>query len=253
MCELFGANLKQSRNLSEELKVFYSHSVKHPHGWGMMRKSGSIYEIETEPVRAIDSEKLKQLIQTMEPQKNMLAHIRLATVGSVKEDNCHPFVGKDLSGRTWTMIHNGTIYSSKVLIPYLNRQKGDTDSERVFLYLLDLMNEEFQEKGSLEIEQRFRIVSNMIKELSARNKLNTMIFDGEILYIHKNMKSTLSFLQTDNGYLFATTPLSEDWTPVPMCKVQAYQEGQLILQAKDSTEEFVPTLEYISAMAAMHI
>ena len=120
-----------------------------------MRLSGENHEIIHEPVRAIDSHILPKVIEETEAQRNLLAYTRLAMIGGMKYENCHPYTGRDETGRTWTMINNGTIYSSKTLMKYLDVQKGDTDSERVFLYLLDLLNEEYILAGTLTAQQRF--------------------------------------------------------------------------------------------------
>lgn len=252
MCELFGASLKQKEDLREYLKQFYSHSNKHPHGWGIMRFNDGKREIYKEPVRATGSRNLSTIISETSPQTDLLAHIRLATVGTPKQENCHPFYGKDVSGREWTLIHNGTIYSSRTLMKYLNNQEGDTDSERVFLYLLEKINEKSNGR-ELNAEERFSVAEQLVTELSRRNKLNLMIFDGELLYVHKNMNTTLSFRKSDNGYLFSTQPLGNDWEDYPMCRLCAFKNGEQVFEGKEQTSEFVPTLEYISAMAAMGI
>lgn len=254
MCELFGASFKVPQEVKTELQEFYRHSIHHPHGWGLVRRKKDEIEIIREPVRAIDSHMLPNLIEETGAQKDMLAHIRLATVGATKPQNCHPFQGVDASGRTWIMIHNGTIYSSKTLMKYLDQQKGDTDSERVFLYLLDLMNQAYKDKQKeLTLKERFAVVEQLVKELSNRNKLNLMIYDGEVLYVHKNMKNTLSYKETEEGFWFSTTALSDGWQDYPMCQLRAYAKGELLFAGENETSEFVPTLEYISAMAAMHI
>lgn len=253
MCELFGASFNVPIELKDYLSEFYSHCNLHPHGWGIMRYRNHSYEIMKEPVKASESKILTNVIAETGKQKNVLAHIRMATVGSIKEENCHPYIGVDITGRTWTMIHNGTIYSSKTLMRYLGKQQGDTDSERVLLYLLDLINEEYKKTNIMDEETRIAIVENLVRELSKRNKLNLMIFDGEILYIHKNMKNTLSYKEFSEGKIFATTPLDEHFVELPMCKLFAVKDGDFIFESREKTQEFVPTLEYISAMAAMNI
>lgn len=77
-----------------------------------------------------------------------MTHIRLATIGSVKALNCHPYSGVDCTGRTWTLMHNGTICSGNRLMPYYRVQKGNTDSERIFLYLLDEINQATTKSGA---------------------------------------------------------------------------------------------------------
>lgn len=253
MCELFGASFHVPIELKDYLFEFYSHCNKHPHGWGIMRYGNHGYEVIKEPVKASESKILSNVIEKTGKQKNVLAHIRLATVGSIKDENCHPYTGVDMTGRTWTMIHNGTIYSSKTLMRYLGKQQGDTDSERVLLYLLDLINEEYKKTNIVEEKKRIAIVERLVQELSERNKLNIMIFDGAILYIHKNMKNTLSYKELPEGKIFATTPMDEDFKELPMCKLFAVKDGKFIYESRERTEEFIPTLEYISAMAAMNI
>ncbi len=253
MCELFGLTSAEVIDIREYLKNFYHHSIHHPHGWGLFRETDGNFEIIKEPVRAVGSRILHDVIQQTQPQKYALAHIRLATVGSVRKENCHPYVGTDLTGRNWTMIHNGTIYSSRNLYQYLKMQKGDTDSERAFLYLLDQIN---QAQGShpLSPEERFEIVQNTVMYLSPRNKLNLMIFDGELLYIHKNMKDTLKYKKLENGFLFATTPLDQDtWEEFPLAQLHAFRNGALFRKGQRHDGVFIPTLEYISAMDAMYI
>ena len=253
MCELLGASRSRACDLREYLKTFYSHSVHHPHGWGLMRQNNGEIEIIKEPVSAVGSRIISGVVEKTQPQTNLLAHIRLATVGAKKPENCHPYSGSDSSGRRWVLIHNGTIYSSNKLMKYLNFQQGDTDSERIFLYLLDLVNEKISECGELDEKSRFEVVDFLAHKLSPRNKLNLMIFDGEVLYVHKNMHNTLSFKHTESGFLFSTQPLDDGWEDLPMCTVSAYKGGEKLFESSQPTSEFVPTLEYISALAAMNI
>ncbi len=254
MCELFGASLKKPVNMKKYLDEFYSHSRKHPHGWGLAVEGDGGMKISKSPECAVESEQLAEILSKLQPEKNLLAHIRYATVGAKKADNCHPFNGRDNSGREWTLIHNGTIYSGMELMKYLDVQQGDTDSERVFLYLIDSVNEALEQKGSLSREERFGIVEKLVYSLSSRNKLNLMIFDGEVLYVHQNMSGTLYFKQTDEGYYFSTQPLDGDeWFGFPMCRACAYKNGEKLFEGSCHGNEFIPTLDYISAMDAMNI
>jgi glutamine amidotransferase len=255
MCELFGLSAKTPVDVREYLKVFYSHSVRHPHGWGLMREAGNQIEIIKEPVCASGSRILSETIQKTLPQTNLLAHIRLATVGAKKYDNCHPYSGLDASGRTWTLIHNGTIYSGVQLAKYLSEQTGDTDSERIFLYLIDEINSAIKKSNSpLSDSSRFEIVNNLAVTLSPRNKLNFMIYDGELLYVHKNMKDTLAYKKLENGIVFSTQPLDDDgWIQLPMTQTFAFKGGECVFEGEAHNHEFVPTLEYITALDAMNI
>ena len=249
MCELFGFSGRRNADLTGYLKEFFSHSEKHPHGWGMMYGSG----IVKEPVKAKDSEKLARLLGELPPQRNVLAHIRYATVGSIRDENCHPFTGVDISGRRWTMIHNGTIYSGRSSYKYYKTQTGDTDSERLFLSFIDTMNERLC-CGRLSEKERFCTVCGFIEHNAPRNKLNLMLFDGELLYVHKNLKNTLSCKYIADGVVVSTSALDESgWAPFPMAQVIAYKNGREQYRGRRHSGVFVPNLEYITAYAAMNI
>ncbi len=249
MCELFGFSARKSAVIKDHLDTFFSHSEKHPHGWGLMYGGG----IVKEPVKASKSELLPVILEEMPPQKNVLAHIRFATVGNIREENCHPFTGRDISGREWTMIHNGTIYSGKDTYKYYKTQLGDTDSERVFLSFIDTMNNALC-RVSLSEKERFHTVSRFISDNAPRNKLNLMLFDGELLYVHKNLKNTLSYKHTESGVMISTQPLdSGAWTPFPIAQVIAFKNGREAYRGERHKGVFVPTLEYITALDAMNI
>lgn len=249
MCELIGFSAAEPTGIKEQLKEFFSHSVSNPHGWGIMYGERLIRGSE----RASDSAMLEMLLQNIEDQKTVLGHIRFATVGSIKLENCHPFTGRDITGRQWTLIHNGTIYSGSRLIPYLNCQNGDTDSERFFLFLMETLNNA-QKNGELSQQQRCETVDRLLREMSHKNKLNIMIYDGELLYIHKNMKDTMKFRRLGSGYIFATTALDgSDWTEVPIARLMVYKDGEQIYFGDQHEGIFIPSLQNIKATDAMNI
>lgn len=250
MCELFGASLKENEDISGYLSEFFSHGVQHPHGWGIYREHYGDFEIVKEAVSSIKSSLAKEIARTTEPQKHFMAHIRLATAGAVKTENCHPFSGFDTSGRRWTLIHNGTIYAVNRTFPYRSAQHGNTDSERVFLYLLDKLK---KVRPSNESE-RFAVADEVVQELSESNKLNLLISDGEILYVHKNMEGTLFYLKNDNGYYFSTKPLGNGvWTEFPTAQLIAFQNGEKLFSGTNHGKIFTSVMHSISVYDAMNI
>lgn len=255
MCELFGFSAKKETDIREWLRIFYAHSIRHPHGWGMVWRTNAAMKFCKEPIEANRSDMLDGILNGMQPQRVTMAHIRFATVGSIRPENCHPYCGTDASGRMWYLMHNGTIYSGKWLVKYLDRQKGSTDSERIFLYLIDEMNTEIRKTGRpLTDSERFQIVERIVAALSHRNKLNLLIYDGVLLYVHKNMKDTLHYIQTPEGILFSTEPLNDrDWKSYPLAKLCAFRDGQKAFEGKSHGNIFVPNLDYISKLAAMNI
>lgn len=81
MCELFGVSSAQKIEVTDLLKEFFSHSVKHPNGRVMATFYGNAVSLEKEPIQAIKSAYLKERLQQNIQVQNMIAHIRLATRG----------------------------------------------------------------------------------------------------------------------------------------------------------------------------
>lgn len=244
MCELFALDTKEPVEAGEYLRDFFSHSLNHPNGWGLAQPSEYGCNLEREPIMASKSHYLKARLACSIPSSILLAHIRKATIGNEEYNNCHPFVGMDRSGRQWTFMHNGTIFQLEGLDQYLYVQKGRTDSERLFLMFLDRMNEAIRKNGELTEEQRFAVVEAMILEAAPGNKLNLILYDGEILYVHMNKKGTLHTLELENGRLFSTNPLVKStvvskWKPLPMMQLLAYKDGTLIREGTVHEHEYI--------------
>ena len=249
MCELFGFSGRRPQGLNNELSEFFSHSTDNPHGFGLMYDD----KLYKEAASANESPALAAFLDSLSPQRTVLAHIRFATVGSVRQENCHPFSCKDITGRRWTLIHNGTIYSGSRLVNGIYRQKGDTDSERLFIYMIDLLNKA-QREGELCAKKRFELIDRIIVELSPRNKLNLIIFDGELMYVHKNMRGTLFSKKLDAGMLISTKPLDDgEWEDIPLARALAYKNGELVFSGTPHGAVFEPALSHITENDAMNI
>lgn len=230
MCELFAISSRNKKTINTELKEFFSHSAEHPHGWGLALIEKDYFSMEKEPVRALDSMHLKDILERPISSHVALGHIRLATIGNLHLRNCHPFIGIDDSKRQWTLIHNGTIFECEAMQKYVNKQNGDTDSERILLYLIDQMNQKIKEvQRPLSEKERFDIIDKMVVMASPENKLNLIIYDGELLYAHTNYLNSLYQRVNEDSITFSTQPLTnENWDPVPFCQLVAYHQEQLI-------------------------
>lgn len=250
MCELFGLSGNNKTNIVRELKEFYSHAPENPDGWGLFYKEGSSFFFDKEDVRADHSGHLKSLLSEKIIAEDAIAHIRLATIGLDEMENTHPFKGYDLSANEWIFAHNGTIFESEALTKYTYEQEGDTDSERIFLYILDSLNEAIRKKqGALNADERFEILDRIVCKLSPKNKLNLLIFDGEILYVHTNYKGSLHQRKADGALFFSTQPLHiGDWEEVPFTRLLSYKKGRLIRQGTCHGSEYIPDQCSINAL-----
>lgn len=241
MCELFGVSSAKRMTVNPYLKTLMSHSVDHPHGWGIAVFYGNAVSLEKEPKPAWVSDYLQSRLRYPMEVQNMIAHIRFATRGSMDYENCHPFVDRDAAGRAWTLAHNGTIFQSEILDAYRDIQAGATDSERILCHIIRRVNEKMSaSQCSLTAQQRFRLMDEIILEIAEHNKLNLLVYDGELLYVHTNLRHTLYRTKREDTVLFATVPLDESpWEPVPMMQLLGFRDGQLAFEGSRHTFEYV--------------
>lgn len=247
MCELFAVNAKRDVEVNAYLEEFFSHSVKHKDGWGISWRVDAGEEargadddsevfLHREPVPAWTSSYIPELLSRPLAARMLEAHIRLSTCGNTVEENCHPFLGTDISGREWTLIHNGILFNEELLATYDLKEAGQTDSERALLFLLDVLDEAaVRSRGYLDFAARFQALSGAISQISNLNRLNLIIDDGEYTYVHTNTNvDTLHFRQLDDeAIVFSTQPLGGEaeawlWRPVPKNRLIAYKDGQLV-------------------------
>ena len=250
MCELFGFSGKKRTDLTGLLTEFFSHSVNNADGWGLASFDDSQSLIYKERVAAYKSTNIERIIRETGKAKTLIGHIRLATIGYDDYNNSHPFSGYDKSGRFWTFAHNGTIFECDDLSIYSYKQKGSTDSERIFLYLLDRINERIDNAGrDLEAEERFKIVDKIVTRLSPKNKLNIILYDGEQTYLHTNYRDSLYVKSTPDGAIFATVPLSDGvWDHIPFKTLVSYKNGEPFLSGKEHEGEYIPDEQAIRAV-----
>ncbi|MBR1530620.1 MAG: class II glutamine amidotransferase [Eubacterium sp.] len=248
MCELFGFTSEHEADLRGYLTEFYSHSIRHPHGWGMATYQNGKLNIVTEPVCANKSKIIADIIDRLPKQNNLIGHIRLATVGTLDKTNCHPFVKTDSSGREWVLAHNGTIFSGMALIKYNDLQTGNTDSERILMYFIDNINEAAEIKGApLDETERCKVIESSIAAITRRNKVNLILFDGELYYVHANMKGTLFYKQEDGSVTFGTVPYDDTgWKPVELCRLFVYKNGGLFFTGNSHGNEYVESISLIA-------
>jgi len=234
MCELFGFSGQEAAELRPYLHTCFSHSPAHPHGWGLARLENGRLLLDKEPVRAIDSIHLKRLLETPLDSPMVIGHIRKATVGTVEWRNCHPYTARDLSGHRWTLAHNGTIFHFPPMDRFYKFSDSDTDSASMLSWFLTGIGDKYRNQGeTLTRAERFSLLDEMLREITPGNKVNLLIYDDDLYYVHTNMAGTLFRKEAGAGTLFSTTPLEENgWEPVPMNRLLAYDKGTLWREGK---------------------
>lgn len=243
MCELFGLSSKEKVRTTALLTEFFSHAKDNPHGWGAAVFGGGKAEVVKEPVPAAESSAAKAFAGKHRDACLLLAHIRYATKGAVSSENTHPFVMKDIGGEEWVLAHNGTIFGCEALSGYIHDQQGETDSERILLYLIESLNMRMREKGeSLTNEEKAEVVRKVLMEITPGNKVNLLISDGKLLFVHTNYRGSLMYIMTDGAVTISSKPLwaalPETWEEVPLNTLMAFEKGRLIYRGEPHDNEY---------------
>lgn len=81
----------------------------------------------------------------------------------------------------------------------------------------------------------------MIRDITPENKVNLLIYDGDLFYAHTNFYETLFRLQKGDTLVVATKPLTDDpaWEKVPMSTPLAYRKGRLVFEGEKHPFEFI--------------
>ncbi len=154
------------------------------HGWGVATYEDGQPHVERQAWAAYYGEHFRRAAARIF-SRQVLAHVRHATVGTPKIENTHPFV----DGR-WAFIHNGTVPGfdrlRQRLLAFLPQTRrgailGDTDSEHVFHYLRELQSRAAGRAPLEVLRHGLRQIIEWCAEIdpSARIGLNVILTDGE--------------------------------------------------------------------------
>jgi predicted glutamine amidotransferase len=113
----------------------------HTHGWGVATYTDHVPHVERQAWAAYHGEHFRRAAARTY-SRTELAHVRRASVGSVKLENTHPFVHEQ-----WVFAHNGTLRAFESMRQQMldamtpehrTAIRGSTDSEHIFRCLMSL-------------------------------------------------------------------------------------------------------------------
>jgi glutamine amidotransferase len=220
----------------------------HRDGWGIAFFEGQGCRIFIDAKATIESPVAEMVRKYPIHSKNVIAHIRKATQGTIALENCHPFQ-RELWGRYWLFAHNGNLENFHPQDLHLFRPVGQTDSERAFCYLLERLAQAFPDgcPGSDEIH---RFLQKVSAEIAGHGIFNYLLSNGEYLFAHCtnnlhylirqapfgdahliDQDITMDFSQvaglSDKVAVIASFPLTdnETWTAMSPGQLLMFREG----------------------------
>lgn len=244
MCRLLGYTSPTPTTFDQVVGSNFKEFVKladdHCDGWGISTASGNKADLYKEPVAATKSSNFNQQISSHKSNSALL-HLRWATEGmAVNENNTHPFTYEDI-----TFIHNGSITPPTALDSlidkrYLQLAKGNTDSERYFLYLLT----QIDKHGFIE---GVKAALSYIKNNCTYSSINMMIlnkstFMAACIYnqdkIPKRFKDQpdyyhLKYTKKDGQVVVASSGWNQEgWEEIPNGSVLEVQSDKSVVISK---------------------
>jgi len=175
MCRLLGMAANVNVDFNFSLSNFRQFAKHNSDGYGIGWYEKGKPKVMKEPISALESENFVK-ISHQATSTIFICHVRKATKGNSKIENCHPF-----NYEQWLFAHNGSIYDSdnlKELLKdkYKTEIKGETDSEVFFYWILQNI-----EEAQNDIDGITRAIKYIYKNHKFTG-LNFILSNGEKLY-----------------------------------------------------------------------
>ncbi len=213
MCQLLGMNANTPTDVMFSFTGLASRAHEHKDGFGIaffeddrgLRLFVDHHGARTSPVA--------ELVKRYPiKSRNVVAHIRKATQGSVALENTHPFV-RELWGRYWVCAHNGDLKGFAPRLHGAFRPVGDTDSEHAFCWLMQELAK--AHAGMPGIEELTLTLAELLPRPAAHGSFNLLLSNGQALWAHGS--THLHSLQRRHPFGAATLAdedLSVDFAPL---------------------------------------
>ncbi|MFY8102479.1 MAG: class II glutamine amidotransferase [Ramlibacter sp.] len=201
MCQLLGMNCNTATDVAFSFTGFAQRGGRtdhHADGWGIafFEGHGVRHFVDHQP--ASESPVADLIRRYPIKSRNVVAHIRKATVGQVALENCHPFV-RELWGRYWVFAHNGTLENFHPRLHGHFRPVGQTDSERAFCWL---MQELAKSHASLpRVDELTLTLRELAPQLAKRGPFNFLLSNGQALWAH--CSTNLYYLERKHPFAHA--------------------------------------------------
>ena len=250
MCQLLGMNCNTPTDVTFSFAGFAQRGGRtdhHADGWGIAFFEGRGARLFVDPGAAAESPVAELIRRYPIKSRNVISHIRKATVGAVTLENCHPFV-RELWGRYWVFAHNGDLKDYAPRLHGQFRPVGSTDSEQAFCWL---MQELAQAHASVPpVQELTATLRELVPQVARHGTFNMLLSNGEALWAHGSTKLcyivrqhpfasarladeelAVNFAEhttpDDRVAVVATTPLTRDeqWTPFEPGELKVFVDG----------------------------
>ncbi|MDI1303155.1 MAG: class II glutamine amidotransferase [bacterium] len=252
MCQLLGMNCATPTDITFSFSGFAARGGStdhHADGWGIAFFEDKACRLFIDHESAATSV-IAQLVKHYPiKSRNVIAHIRKATFGVIKLENCHPFQ-RELWGRHWIFAHNGHLTGYDPALHGIYQPVGSTDSEQAFCDLLEGLRTRFGSSAP-SLDALFDALAELVVPLCQYGTFNFLLSNGQALFAYATTRlqyvvrewpfQKAHLVDTDMDIDFslyakpgdrvaviATEPLTDDenWTPFQTGELIWFQDGK---------------------------
>ena len=251
MCQLLGMNCNVPTDICFSFTGFQTRGGAtdvHSDGWGIAFFEGRGCRVFLDPQPSCSSPLAELVRQYPIHSRNVIAHIRKATQGAVELENTHPFM-RELWGRYWIFAHNGNLSDFHPELDGACQPVGQTDSERAFCWLLQMLRQRFG-NAAPESAELFAEIHRLTLAAARYGEFNFLLSNGDWLFAHASTRLHFIVRQApfrrahlndqdvtvdfslltspdDRVAVIATQPLTDDeiWTEMPAGTLWWFADG----------------------------
>lgn len=256
MCQLLGMNCATPTDITFSFTGFAERgggTDHHGDGWGIGFFEDRACRLFIDHQPAAQSPLAQMLTHYPIHSRNVIAHIRKATSGDTRLENCHPFL-RELWGRHWLFAHNGHLENYAPALGGIYQPVGSTDSELAFCALLEGLRGRFGAEPPA-IEDIFAALAELAPPVCQHGTFNFLLSNGQALFAYATTRlqyvvrewpfgkarlldadMDIDFAQHtqpgDRVAVIATEPLTcdEDWTALACGELVCFRNGQPVLR-----------------------
>lgn len=201
MCQLLGMNCNVPTDICFSFTGFRQRGGAtdvHSDGWGIGFFEGKGVRLFVDPQASSEST-IAELVRSYPIHSlNVVAHIRKATQGVTSLENTHPFI-RELWGRYWLFAHNGNLPQFQPQLDGSFVPVGNTDSERIFCWLLQSLRQRFGTTAPPR-QELFDALGELTLPLAGMGIFNYLLSNGDNLIAH---------CSTELSYIIRCAPFAE--------------------------------------------
>jgi len=190
--------LCEFQRLGEYGKVPNNSEAGHKDGWGIVAyEEADLCLFDRNNKSALEDKVYLKTVEKLENKNTdiIIGHLRKVSIGAKNINNTHPFVEKNYS-----FCQNGTIFESEA-IPLENKFKkiikGSTDSERFFVYILQILNK-YKKSDAASVRKAIKKAVGYLRKNFDFTAVNMVFSDGKYIWGLREINVKNKFVKEEN-------------------------------------------------------